>query len=128
MSTFNDIFAEQYFLKGELLTLKQGDKGDKGDKGDDGKIITVDDETKVIHGEDGKDGEVKFLVVHVVDGMFTITLPDPATVVESGIYYYKDQQNETNTTFFYNDVQLGKFYFNRKQNITSLKADGRWTN
>ena len=80
------------------------------------------------NGQNGEDGEVKFLVVRVVDSMFTITLPDPATVVESGIYYYKDQLNETNTIFLYNGVQLGKFYFNRKQNITFLKADGRWTN
>jgi hypothetical protein len=67
-------------------------------------------------------------VIKVLGTMSSIALPAPDTVVEAGLYYYKDQESDVNTTFFYNGNQIGKFYHHRLQNITFLKADGKWTN
>jgi hypothetical protein len=142
MSSFNNVFAEEYYLKGELLTLMKGDKGEDGKDGTNGTngvttTVSVDGTETVVsglngtngtNGTNGVDGKVDFKSIRVSDGMVSINLPPLNEVDEAGLYYYKDSLTETNTTFYFNGVAVGKFYYHRIQNITFLKANGKWVN
>ena len=67
MSTFHAVHAEQFYLKGQPLELSTNGDG-----------VTISP-------------EIKFKVVVVLDNTDTLTLPDPADIPESGLYFVKDE-------------------------------------
>jgi hypothetical protein len=129
-------------LRGDIgLTGLTGNPGTRGQDGTQGSVgppgpttvITVDGTETIITGPpglNGTDGEVKFLIIRVIDGMHTIILPNPAEIVETALYYYKDVPFEITDPVFKlsNGLIVGKFYRNRMQNITFLKAGDTWIN
>ena len=129
MSSFNNIFAEQYYLKGELIDFK-GQQGPPGENGTDGKdaTIVVDGTETVIHGEDGKDATVEFKKIEIVEGMGNIILPDPSTLPEYfGLYYYKTSLTESNTSIIHQNGDLAaKFYYHRYQHCKFVKCGDVW--
>ena len=119
MSTFNEVHAQDYYHRGELIDFSL-----RGKDGEDGKTITVtvDGTETIINGLDGKDANIEFQIIKVVDGMFTIVLPVASAIPEFGLYYYKDI-TETNTTFTdSNGNIMGNFYHHRKQHIKFQKS------
>jgi hypothetical protein len=106
----------------------QGPIGDPGEV----KIITVEGDTTTITGPagiNGKDAKFEFQKIRVNDGVFSIVLPDPTTIAETGLYYYKDSITETDTTFtLHSGLVVGKFYAMRLQNILFLKSGNMWIN
>lgn len=141
MSTFNNVFAEEIYLKGELLTNglngtngTNGLNGSNGTNGTNGtnSVVSVDGTTTVITGDagaDGADGEYKLQEIQVLGGVVSIVLPDPSTVTESGLYYYKNNVTETDTTFtLQSGIVVGKFYALRTQHMLFLKSGNLWIN
>ena len=126
MATWGLLEFKEYKARG--VEGKQGAAGPPGPV----TIIDVNGETVITGpaGADGKDAEVKFQVIRVLEGMNTIVLPEPADVPEIGLYYYKDTYFEITDPVFKlsNGLIVGKFYRNRIQNITFLKANGVWVN
>ena len=74
------------------------------------------------------DGEFK--VIPVLDNTEIFTLPDPADIPESGLYFIKDEFfASTDTTFKLHTGEIvGKMYHNRKQTLMLLKVGGVWRN
>jgi hypothetical protein len=119
------------------LTGLQGITGQQGPQGPSGPagintVVTVAGETISITGPAGANGAdaiFDFQKISVADGVGSIVLPDPTTVVETGLYYYKDAITTTDTTFtLQNGLIVGKFYASRTQHITFLKSGNLWIN
>jgi hypothetical protein len=116
------------------LQGKVGPDGIQGPMGPPGiaTTTTVDGETTVITGApgiNGTNGTVQFQVIRVLPNQMNIILPEPTDVTETGLYYYKDGVHETDITFYQsNGLMVAKFYHNRIQHITFLKAGNLWIN
>ena len=106
MSTFHTVHAEQFYLKGKPLEFPT-----------DGGGITISP-------------QVAFKVIVVLDNTEIFTLPDPADIPESGLYFIKDELfASTDTTFKLHTGEIvGKMYHNRKQTLMLWKVGGVWRN
>jgi hypothetical protein len=106
MSTFHAVHAEQFYLKGQPLELPTNGDG-----------VTIAP-------------EIKFKVVVVLDNTDTFTLPDPADIPESGLYFVKDELfASTDTTFkLHTGEVVGRMYHDSKQTMMFLKVGGVWRN
>jgi len=106
MSTFHTVHAEQFYLKGKPLQFPT-----------DGGGVTISP-------------EVTFKVIEVIDDVDTFTLPDPASIAESGLYFIKDEIFVSNDTTFklHTGEIVGRMYHDRKQTMMFLKVGGVWRN
>jgi hypothetical protein len=110
-----------------------GGIGLHGPAGDPGEVTVIESDGETIitgpAGLDGKDAKFEFQRIRVNDGVYSIVLPDPTTIAENGINYYKDSMTETDTTFtLSNGLVVGKFYAMRMQNMLFLKSGNLWIN
>ena len=95
-------------------------------------VAEVEGGERVISGQDGakgEDGKVEFKIIRVLANQVIINLPVASDTTESGLYYYKDEVVENDTVFkTHSGLNVGKFYANRIQHITFLKAGDLWIN